>query len=87
MSGITFECLNTGFNVFKVSEIIYNSPSFYAGVYPDDLLMSINGKAAFSLNLGELNAILSSKPGNLVTMVVSRNGELMTFRFRLKRLI
>ncbi len=87
MSGITFECLNSGFNVFKVSEIIYDSPAYHAGVYPDDLLMSINGKTAFTLNLGELNAILSSRPGNLVTLVVSRNGEIMTFRFKLKRLI
>lgn len=87
MSGLTFECINSGFNIFKVSEVIYDSPSYHAGVFPDDLLMSINGKAAFTLNLGELNAILSEKPGNTITMVISRNGELKTFKFRLKRLI
>ncbi|HLN53810.1 MAG TPA: hypothetical protein VK212_08885 [Lentimicrobium sp.] len=87
MSGITFECINRGFNIFKVSEIIYDSPSFHSGIHPEDVLMSINGKAAYSLNLGELNAILSAKPGNLITMVISRKGEVMTFKFRLKRLI
>lgn len=87
MSGVTFECVNTGFNLFRVAEVIYDSPAFHAGVYPDDLLISINGKAAFSMDLGELNGILSNKPGNYITLVVSRNGELLTFKFRLKRLI
>jgi hypothetical protein len=87
MSGITFECINSGFNIFKVNEIIYDSPAYHAGIHPDDLLMSINGKAAFTLNLGELNAILSSGPRNFVTMVISRDGQIMTFKFRLKRLI
>ncbi len=87
MSGITFESLSAGFNIFKVSEVIHDSPAQHAGVHPGDLLMSVNEKAAFSLNLGELNAIVSSRPGSPVTIVISRDGRLMTFKFKLKRLI
>lgn len=87
MSGVTFESLNTGFNIFRVAEVIYDSPAYHAGVHQDDLLISINGKAAFSIDLGELNGLLSHRPGNYVTLIVSRDGKLLTFKFRLKRLI
>lgn len=87
MSGVTFECINTGFNLFRVSEVIHNSPAFHAGVHPDDILISVNGRAAFAMDLGELNAILSHRPGNWITLIVSRNSEVLTFKFKLKRLI
>ncbi len=87
MSGITIECVSAGFNIFKVSEIIPGSPANNAGVLPDDLLISINGKAAFTLTLGELNGMLSRHPGGSITLVVNRDGELLTFKFKLERLI
>lgn len=87
MSGITFESLSTGFNIFKVSEVIYDSPAYHAGIHPDDLLVSINGKAAFTLSLGELNAILSRHPGGPISMVVSRDGKTLNIKFKLRRLI
>lgn len=87
MSGITIECVSAGFNIFKVSEIITDSPAYNAGVRPDDLLISINGKAVFTLTLGELNGMLSRHPGGAISLVVNRDGELLTFRFKLERLI
>ncbi len=87
MSGIIFESISTGFNLFRVSQVIGNSPAQEAGVMPGDILMSINGKAAFNLNLGELNGLISRKPGTTVVMVLSRNGESLTFRIKLERLI
>lgn len=87
MSGIIFEAISTGFNIFKVSEVIYDSPAFHAGVIPDDVLISINGKAAFALSLGELNAMLSRHPGNPIILVISREGVQMTIKFKLRRLI
>lgn len=87
MSGITIECISTGFNIFKVSEIIPESPAYRAGVRPEDLLISINGKAAFSLTLGELNGMLSRHPGGSITLIVNRDGELLTLKFKLERLI
>ncbi len=87
MSGITIECVNAGFNIFKVSEIIPQSPAYNAGVQANDLLISINGKAAFTLTLGELNGMLSRHPGGSITLVVNRDGELLTFKFKLERLI
>lgn len=87
MSGITFESLSTDFNLFKVSEIIEGSPADEAGIKTGDMLININGKSAFTLTLGELNAILSSKPGTWINLNVSRQGKPLYMKFRLKRLI
>lgn len=87
MSGITFESLTTGFNIFKVAEVIFDSPAFHAGVHPDDILVSVNGKPAFSIDLGELNGMLSRKPGTGVSLVLSRDGKLINVKFKLRRLI
>lgn len=87
MSGVVFESINAVLNIFKVSEIIPGSPGERAGVLPDDLLISINNHSAFTLDLGELNDILSKRPGNSIIITVSRNGKPMTFRFKLERLI
>lgn len=87
MSGVIFEAISTGLNIFKVSEVIYDSPAFIAGLKADDVLISINGKVAFTLSLGELNAMLNRHPGNPITLVVSREGVQMTIKFKLRRLI
>lgn len=87
MSGVVFDCISADFNIFKVNEVIAGSPGYYAGLLPGDLLIDINNKAAFTLNLGELNAILSHKPGDSIILTINRNGQLMTLKFRLKRLI
>lgn len=87
MSGITFESLSTGYNIFKVSEVIYDSPAFHAGIHKEDILVSVNGKAAFSMDLGELNGLLSRKPGTIINLTLSREGEIIFVKFKLKRLI
>lgn len=87
MSGIIFETLSTGFNLFRVSQVIEDSPAWHAGILPGDILLNINGKAAFSIGLGELNGIISRRPGSFVTLIMSRNGKSMSFRIKLERLI
>lgn len=87
MSGVLFDCISADFNIFKVNEVINGSPGYYAGLLPGDLLIDINNKVAFTLSLGELNAILSRRPGDSITLTINRNGQLMTLKFKLKRLI
>jgi C-terminal processing protease CtpA/Prc len=84
---MSFRSYGLGFNLFEVSEVIPGSPSAEAGIKVGDVLISLNGKSTFLLNLGELNRILSEKEGNLITMAVSRNGKQLNFRFRLRKII
>ncbi len=87
MSGITFRALGTGFSIFEVSEIIKGSPGDKAGIRVGDLLLYINGKPVFGLTLGELNHILSTREGNTVNMVFSRDGKEIKTIIKLRRLI
>jgi membrane-associated protease RseP (regulator of RpoE activity) len=87
MSGMSFRSFGFGFNLFEVSEVIPGSPAEDAGLKAGDILVSLNGKSTFSLNLGELNRILSEKEGNLVSLAVSRDGQQLSFRFKLRKII
>lgn len=87
MSGVNFESINTDFNIFRVNEVIFDSPGYHAGLKIGDILISINGRAAFTMNLGELNGILSSKSGATIHMTISREEQILNFKFKLRKLI
>ncbi len=87
MSGMSFRSFGFGFNLFEVSEVIPGSPAHEAGLQLGDVLVSLNGKSTFFLNLGELNRILSEKEGNIILMTASRGGKQLSFRFKLRRII
>lgn len=87
MSGMSFRSFGFGFNLFEVSEILPGSPADDAGLKVGDVLISLNGKSTFSLNLGELNRILSEKEGNIISMSASRGGSQLNFRFKLRKII
>ncbi|HCT70770.1 MAG TPA: hypothetical protein DF409_06730 [Bacteroidales bacterium] len=87
MSGITFRALGVGFSIFEVSEVIKGSPGDQAGIRVGDLLLYINGKPVFGLTLGDLNYILSTREGNSVSMVFSRDDKEIRTNIKLRRLI
>lgn len=87
MSGVIFRALGHGFSIFEVNEVIPGSPGSEAGIKAGDILMSVNGKPVFGLDLGELNHILSEKHGAVITMTLSRNGMEQRVRIKLRRLI
>lgn len=87
MSGITFRSMGPMFNIFEVSDIIPGSPADLAGIRTGDILISVNQTFALGMTLGELNRKLSSGEGVKVHLTMARSGEMIDFRFRLKRLI
>ncbi len=87
MSGIVFESISQDFNLFKVSEVIKDSPAYHAGIEAGDLLIGINDKPVFELSLAELNGMLNRNPGTLISLIMNRDGKPMSFKFKLERLI
>ncbi|GAB1403430.1 MAG: PDZ domain-containing protein [Lentimicrobiaceae bacterium] len=87
MSGLNFRSFGAGFNIFEVSEVISGSPGDEAGIKPGDILMSVDEKYTFMLNMGELNNLLSDRPGKTVKLGITRNGKRMNFKIKLRRLI
>ncbi|MDY0344254.1 MAG: PDZ domain-containing protein [Lentimicrobium sp.] len=87
MSGLNFRASGSGFNIFEVSEVIPGSPSDEAGILPGDILMSVDEKYTFMLNMGELNNLLSDRSGKVLKLGISRDGRRMNFKIKLRRLI
>jgi len=78
LSGITLKAKGSQLATFEVMEVRDQSPSKISGILPGDIILTLNGIPAQSLDLNVLNALLNSKPGKKIRLELSRNGE----RFR-----
>ena len=64
-----------------VGEVSMNSPAYKAGLSKGDKILSINGDEINSFN--ELRASISTKPGQLITMIYEREGRVNTIQVEL----
>jgi hypothetical protein len=87
MSGITFRTISSVFNVFEISDIVPESPAGEAGLKEGDILLAIDNKSTFTMNLGEVNRLLSTNEGSKVNLLISRDGKRQMFRIKLRKLI
>lgn len=68
---------------FEIVEIRETSNAKAAGLSIGDELHSINGKDTATLSLQEINEFFYDKKGKTVRLKVSRNDQLMNFKFKL----
>ena len=64
-----------------VGAVSMNSPAYNAGLSEGDKILSINGDEINSFN--ELRASISTKPGQLITMIYEREGRVNTIQVEL----
>jgi hypothetical protein len=72
---------------FQISQIRKGSPAHLAGLLENDILLEINGVAAYSLKMEEVIHILSQKAGKKIKVLVDRNGQHLKYEFVLKDLL
>ncbi|HMM12303.1 MAG TPA: aspartyl protease family protein [Bacteroidales bacterium] len=87
MSSMDIVAGGKDFKTFTVVNVNRNSAAWNAGVRPGDIVLSINELGAGELNLEQINAIFRSNPGAVVHMLVRRDKQVLSVKFRLKRLI
>jgi hypothetical protein len=87
MSGISFRTIASVFNVFEISDIVAGSPGDEAGLKEGDILLAIDNKSTFTMNLGEINRLLSTNAGSKVNLLISRDGKRQLVRIKLRKLI
>lgn len=72
---------------YKIDRVVIDSPSYLAGLLPDDVIVAINGKKTHQYGLGDIMQIFQSKDNRRIRMLIERKGERMSFEFRLKKKI
>jgi hypothetical protein len=69
---------------FVIVELRENSPAQKAGLLHGDVVVKVNNFATYKLSLQKLMRIFYGDAGKSVRLKVDRNGELLTFHFKLK---
>ncbi len=66
-------------NFFVIESILLNSLADEAGIYPDDVILSINGISSKNLTLESIYSILENNTAKKMTITVDRNGHRLYF--------
>jgi hypothetical protein len=84
LSGITLKAKGSQLTTFEVMEVRDKSPSKLSGIMPGDIILTLNGIPAQSLDLNMMNGLLNSKPGKRVRLELSRKGERLKMDIELR---
>lgn len=84
LSGITLKAKGSQLTTFEVMEVRDKSPSKASGILPGDIILTLNGIPATSLDLNMMNGLLNSKPGKRIRLELNRNGERLKMEIELK---
>jgi len=72
---------------YTVSQIRKESPAHYAGLREGDIILEINGKTAYSMEMPEIIYMLSQKEDKKIRVLVDRNGQHLRYEFYLKSML
>ncbi len=86
MSGALLIAEGTEFKIFKVRQLIENSPATAAQLREGDVLSAIDGEPASKLTLEQVRQMFN-KEGRSYLLSVKRGDEELQIRIRLRRLV
>ncbi len=73
--------------IYSISNVRQDSPAALAGLEKNDILVTINNRAASSYSLQSINNLLKANEGKKVKMEVERNGQIIATEFVLKKIL
>ncbi len=73
--------------VYVIANVRKDSPAEQSGLRKGDILVTINGRAAYRYSLQELNVLLKSEEGKKIEIEVDRKSVTLKYNFRLKSII
>lgn len=72
---------------YKISNIRHGSPAHLAGLLENDIILEVNGKPAYSIEMEEIIYLFSSKDDKKIKLLVDRRGEHLRYEFYLKSIL
>jgi hypothetical protein len=84
LSGLTVKAKGSGLTTFEVTDVRRMSAADKGGVQSGDIILSINGIDAKSLDLGLINGYFNLRPGKKIKLDVNRGGTHLRLRFKLQ---
>jgi len=72
---------------YQIVEIRRDSPAHKAGLLIGDTMLQINGKPAYNYKLPEIIHMFSHKEGKQIKLLIDRDGSIIPFKFRLKKML
>ncbi|MEP3838999.1 MAG: aspartyl protease family protein [Algibacter sp.] len=72
---------------YAVVELRPGSPAELAGLKIRDVILSINGKKSYQFTLQQIMHMFYGEDGKKIKLVVDRDGEVLSFNFKLKKLM
>ena len=72
---------------YKVSHVRHGSPAHLAGILVGDILLEVNGRAAYTMKMQEVVHTLSQKEDKRIRLLIDRNGNHLRYEFTLKSLL
>jgi C-terminal processing protease CtpA/Prc len=82
-SGLNVRAKGSRLNVFEITDVRKQSAADKAGVQEGDIIVSINGISASSVDLNIINGLFNFKPGKKINLTIERNGQRIRKDFRL----
>lgn len=73
--------------IFKIKNVLKNSPAAKAGLLAGDFILQINGIPAHDLTLNKISYKFQERDQKKIRITVDRNGEKLHFEFRLEKKI
>ncbi|MDB2571192.1 aspartyl protease family protein [Polaribacter sp.] len=70
---------------YRISKVLQNSPAALVGIYPDDILLKINGNSVHDLSIGQLIKKLQTKDSKKIRVTIRRGEDILKFQFKLKK--
>ena len=86
MSGLLLIAEGTDYTIFRVRQLIENSPATTAGLREGDVISAVNGKVAAKLTMEQVRQMFKQE-GQSYLLSIKRGDEKMQTRIRLRRLI
>jgi hypothetical protein len=86
-SGLHIKLQGNSFNQFIIADVIAGSPADVAGIQTGDVILKCNGKPFERLSLDYITNTLQSQPETIIRLTVSRDGNEVDVKFKLKDLI